>query len=64
MIQEGYHHSRARLEKDVSVPTSNHLLLILGLNSRSSGVGSQGISVLGPAPWVLPRHPSLRPRMG
>lgn len=53
VFQEGRHLLCARVKKDVSEPTSNHLLLILGLNSRFSGVGSQGISVLGPAPWVF-----------
>lgn len=46
------------------MPTSNHLLLVLGLNSRCSSVSSQGISVLGPAPWTLSRYPSLRHGMG
>lgn len=50
VFQEGRDLLCAPVEKDVSEPTSNHLLLILGLNSRFSGVGSQGISVLGPAP--------------
>lgn len=57
-------HSHACVEKDTLMPTSNHLLLVLGLNSRCSGVGSQGISVLGSAPWPLSRYPSLRHGVG
>lgn len=57
-------HSCAWVEKDAPVPTSSHLLLLLGLRSRCSGVGSQRVSVLDLAPWVLPRQPSLRPGMG
>ena len=63
VFQEGRDLLCAPVEKDVSAPTSHHLLLILGLNSRFSGVGSQGISA-GSSPLGLSRHPSLRPRMG
>lgn len=58
-----YPFTRSCVEKDIFLPTSSHLLWILGLSSRGSGVGSQGISVLRPAPWAL-SYPSLRPRMG